>query len=127
MPLEPGFLVNNYKRMDLKGYLKCIEGKVLSACSFCGIFGINPGFVCKCLLYFNFFTIAFMVHFEIDLKSFRHPNQTLEHEKNRLSCRLSVVTHDNRNTTENTKKSVVKDETTTENKVFFGYGKIINA
>ena len=53
--------------------------------------------------------------------------QTLEHEKNRLSCRLSVVTQDNRNTTENTKKSVVKHETTTENIVFFGYGKIKNA
>ena len=35
--------------------------------------------------------------------------QKLEHEKNRLS----VVTHDDQHTTENTKKSVVKHETTT--------------
>ena len=31
----------------LNGEIKCIEGMVLSACSFGGILGINPGFVCK--------------------------------------------------------------------------------
>ena len=34
--------------------MKCIEGMVLSACSFGDILGINPGFVCKRLRYVSF-------------------------------------------------------------------------
>ena len=53
--------------------MKCIEGMILSACSSGGIFGINPGFVCKRLRHmrnlnilkdhaiFNIFEIPFRI------------------------------------------------------------------
>ena len=48
------FLMLILKNLNgLKGDMKCVEGKVISACSFAGIFGINFRFVCKRLKVFD--------------------------------------------------------------------------